>query len=171
MWIVRLALRRPYTFIVGALLIVIFGALAATRMATDIFPEIDIPIVAVIWQYNGMPPEEMERRIVTGFERGLTTSVNDIEHIESQTLNGVSITKVFFHPGAKIEAAVAQISAQAATNMRQMPPGITPPNILRFNASNVPVLQVSLSSPTLAEQEIFDLAQNFMRTRLATVQG
>jgi multidrug efflux pump subunit AcrB len=125
----------------------------------------------VIWQYNGMPPEEMERRIVTGFERGLTTSVNDIEHIESQTLNGVSITKVFFHPGAKIEAAVAQISAQAATNMRQMPPGITPPNILRFNASNVPVLQVSLSSPTLAEQEIFDLAQNFMRTRLATVQG
>jgi CzcA family heavy metal efflux pump len=171
MWIVRLALRRPYTFIVGALLIVIFGALAAARMATDIFPEIDIPIVAVIWQYNGMPPEEMERRIVTGFERGLTTSVNDIEHIESQTLNGVSITKVFFHPGAKIEAAVAQISAQAATNMRQMPPGITPPNILRFNASNVPVLQVSLSSPTLAEQEIFDLAQNFMRTRLATVQG
>ncbi len=171
MWIVRLALRRPYTFIVGALLIGIFGVLSISRMPTDIFPEIDIPVVAVIWQYSGMPPEEMERRIVTGYERGLTTTVNDIEHIESQTLNGVSVVKVFFHQGAKIEAAVAQISAGAQSGIRSMPPGIIPPNILRFNASNVPILQLGLSSETLSEQETFDLGFNFMRTRLATVQG
>src|SRR5438105_10414549 len=158
MWIVRLALKRPYTFIVGALLIVLFGALSIARMPTDIFPEIDIPIVAVIWQYNGMPPEEMERRIVTGFERGITSGVNDVEHIESRTLNGVSVIKVFFHPGAQIEAAVAQLTAQGQSNIRQMPPGITPPHIVRFNASNVPILQTALSSPTMSEQEMFDYA-------------
>ncbi|MDF1504157.1 efflux RND transporter permease subunit [Roseisolibacter sp. H3M3-2] len=171
MWIVRLALRRPYTFVVGALLVVIFGVLSLVRTPTDIFPEIDIPVVSVIWQYNGLPPEEMERRIATVSERAMTTTVNDIEHIESQSVPGITVIKVFFHPGAKIESAVAQLSAISTTVTRTMPPGAQPPFILRFNASNVPVLQASLSSETLSEQELYDLGTNGIRTRLATVQG
>ncbi|MEP6692173.1 MAG: efflux RND transporter permease subunit [Gemmatimonadaceae bacterium] len=171
MWIVRLALRRPYTFIVGALLVVIFGVLSIKRTPTDILPEIDIPVVSVIWTYNGMAPEEMERRIVTSSERSITTTVNDVEHIESQSLSGVAVIKVFFHPNAKIEAAVAQLAAQMSSLVRVLPPGITPPNIIRFNASNVPILQVALSSETLSEQELYDYGTNFIRTRLATVQG
>ena len=118
MWIVKLALRRPYTFVVAALLIAILGGVTIRRMSTDIFPEIDIPVVSVIWTYNGVAAEEMEKRIVTSSERGMTTTVNDIEHIESQSLNGVSVIKVFFHPGAKIEAAVAQISAMSQSVIR-----------------------------------------------------
>ncbi|MBS1790090.1 MAG: efflux RND transporter permease subunit [Acidobacteria bacterium] len=171
MWIVRLALRRPYTFVVAALLIAILGGVTIYRMSTDIFPEIDIPVVSVIWMYNGMSAEEMEKRIITPSERGLTTTVNDIEHIESQSLNGISVIKVFFHPGAKIEAAVAQITAMSQSILRIMPPGITAPFIVRYNVSNVPILQASITSDSLNEQQLYDYSQNFIRTQLATVQG
>ncbi|MEO7998566.1 MAG: efflux RND transporter permease subunit, partial [Gemmatimonadaceae bacterium] len=171
MWIVQLALRRPYTFIVGALLIVIFGVIAIVRTPTDVFPEIDIPVVSVIWQYNGLAPEEMERRMSTVYERAITTSVNDIEHIESQILTGVSVVKIFFQPGARVESAVAQLAAVSQIILRTMPPGATAPYILRYSASNVPVLQLALSSPTLSEQELYDLGVNGIRTRLASVRG
>lgn len=171
MWIVLLALRRPYTFVVAALLIALLGGVLIARMPTDIFPEIDIPVVSVIWTYNGIAAEEMEKRVVTMSERGLTTTVNDIEHIESQSLNGLSVIKVFFHPGAKVEAAVAQITAMSQSVLRVLPPGITPPAIIRYNVSNVPILQASISSETLSEQQLYDLGQNFIRTQLATVQG
>ncbi|AHG91807.1 acriflavin resistance protein [Gemmatirosa kalamazoonensis] len=171
MWIVRLALRRPYTFIVGALLVVIFGVLSVFRTPTDVFPPIDIPVVSLIWQYSGLPAEEMERRITTTSERVTMTTVNDVEHIESQSLNGVAVVKIFFQPGAKIEAAVAQVSAASALITRNMPPGISQPFIIRYNASDVPVLQTAISSPQLAEQELYDIATNQIRTRLATVQG
>jgi CzcA family heavy metal efflux pump len=171
MWIVQLALRRPYTFIVGAMLVVIFGVLAILRTPTDVFPEIDIPVVSIIWQYNGLPPEEMERRISTTYERALTTSVNDIEHVESQMVSGLSVIKVFFQPGARIESAVAQLAAVSQIVLRSMPPGATAPLIVRYNASNVPVLQLALSSPTLSEQQLYDLGSNGIRTRLASVRG
>ncbi len=158
MWIVRLALRRPYTFVVAALLIAIFGIVTINRMSTDIFPEIDIPIVAVIWNYNGISAEEMEKRIVTSHERGLTTTVNDIEHIESQSLNGVAVIKVFFHPGAKIEGAVGQIAAMSQSILRILPPGTTAPFIVRYNISNVPILQASVGSDTLSEQQLYNLS-------------
>src|SRR6476646_10329665 len=153
MWLVRLALKRPYTFVVMAMLIVIMGVFSILRMPTDIFPEIDIPVISVIWGYGGLPPEEMEKRIVTNFERGLTTTVNDIEHIESQSLTGISVIKIFFHPGARIEAATAQVTAISQTSLRQMPPGTAPPFIIRYSASNVPIMQVALQSDTLAEQQ------------------
>ncbi len=171
MWIVQLALRRPYTFVVAALLIALLGGVTIVRMSTYIFPEIDLPVVAVIWTYNGISAEEMAQRIVTPSERGLTTTVNDIEHIESQSLNGVAVIKVFFHPGAKIEAAVAQITAMSASILRIMPPGSTAPFIVRYNVSNVPILQSSVSSESLSEQQLYDYSQNFIRTQLATVQG
>ncbi len=171
MWIVRLALRRPYTFVVMAMMILVAGALSIVRMPTDVFPEIDIPVISVVWQYQGMPASEIEKRITSNYERALTTTVNGIEHIESQSLAGVSITKIFFHPGAKIEAATAQVTAISQTVTRQMPPGITPPLILQYSASNVPVLQASISSETLSEQQLFDLTAVFFRTGLATVQG
>ncbi|MBL1199627.1 MAG: efflux RND transporter permease subunit [Nostoc sp. ZfuVER08] len=171
MWIVKLALRRPYTFVIAAILIVVLGVVTITRMATDIFPEINIPVVSVIWSYGGVSPEEMEQRIVTSSERSFTTTVNDIEHIESQSLNGVSVIKVFFQPGAKIEAAVAQLTSITQTILRGLPPGITPPLIIRYNASNVPILQLSVSSTSLSEQELYDNGNNFLRTQLATVQG
>src|SRR3954470_9765391 len=125
MWLVRVALGRPYTFVVMAVLIVLLGVVTIRRMSTDILPEIDIPVVAVVWQYGGLPPEEMEKRVVSGYERFLTTTVNDIEHTESQTLTGVSVIKVFFHPGAKIEAATAQIAAVSQSAIRSLPPGAT----------------------------------------------
>jgi multidrug efflux pump subunit AcrB len=171
MWIVRLALRRPYTFVVAALVIALLGAVSILRMPADIFPEINIPVVSVIYSYSGMAPEEMERRIVTVAERSFTTTVNDIEHQESQSLFGVSHIKIFFQPNARIEAAVAQINAQSNSILRVLPPGIFPPNILRYNAASVPVLQVSISSDTLSEQELYDYGTNFIRTQLATVQG
>src|ERR1700735_3035180 len=130
--------KRPYTFVVMSMLIAILGALTILRMPTDIFPDIDIPVISVVWNYSGLSPEEMEKRIVNNYERGLTTTVNDIEHIESQSLTGVSIIKIFFQPGAKIEAATAQVTAISQTSLRQMPPGTTPPFIIRHSASRVP---------------------------------
>ena len=171
MWIVRLALRRPYTFVVMSMLIVIAGIYSIFEMPTDILPEIDIPVVAVVWQYGGLPPEEMERRFSGGFERFLTTTVDGIEHIESQSLYGVSIIKVFFHPGTKIEMANAQITANAQTALRFDPPGSTPPLIINYSASNVAILQGSIHSDTLQEQQLLDLTSNFLRVGLATVQG
>jgi len=171
MWIVRLALRRPYTFTVMALLIVLLGIFSALRMAKDIFPSIDIPVVVVIWQYGGLPPEEMAKRIVTISERAMTTTVNDIEHMESQSFIGVGVIKVYFHPGTSIDAAVAQVTAINQTIIRVLPPGGTPPLIIRFNASNVPILQLGLGSKTLSEQRLYDIGLNFLRVQLATVQG
>ena len=171
MWIVRLALRRPYTFVVLALLILILGPLAILRTPTDIFPNINIPVVSTIWNYTGLSAPEMANRIVTGYERALTTTVNDIEHIESQTLSGISVVKIFFQPKARIDAAVAQVTAIAQTVLRQMPPGTTPPFIISYSASSVPVLQLALSGQGLSEQQLFDLGNNFVRTQLATVQG
>ncbi|HUI58219.1 MAG TPA: efflux RND transporter permease subunit [Bryobacteraceae bacterium] len=171
MWIVRLAIRRPYTFVVVALLIAILGVSAIVTMPVDIFPYIDIPVVSVVWSYNGLSPEEMEKRMVTIFERGMTTTVNDIEHIESQSYNGVSVTRVYFQPNAKVEVALSQVTAIAQTLLRIFPPGTQPPNILKYDASAVPILQLGLHSQTLSEQQIFDLGQNFIRTPLATIQG
>jgi multidrug efflux pump subunit AcrB len=171
MWIVRLALRRPYTFVVLALAILLVGPLTILRTPTDIFPNINIPVVGVVWSYGGLSSEELANRIVTLFERGTTTTVNDIEHIESQTLRGVSIVKIFFQPNVKIEMALAQVTAIAQPMLRSMPPGTTPPFIISYNASTVPVLQLALSAPTLSEQQLYDLGSNFLRVQLATVQG
>jgi len=171
MWIVRLALRRPYTFVVMAMLIVIGGIFSILQMPTDILPEINIPVIAIVWQYGGLPPDEMEQRFTGNFERAMTTTVNGIEHIESQALYGVSVTKVFFHPGTKIEMANAQITAISQTLLKQFPVGATPPLVINYNASNVPILQGSIHSDTLSEQELFDMTSNFLRTGLATVQG
>jgi CzcA family heavy metal efflux pump len=171
MWIVRLALRRPYTFVVAALIVILTGILSILSMPKDIFPDIDIPVVSVIWTYNGMAPDEIEKRVVYISERAFTGNVNDIEHIESQSMNGLSHIKIFFYPGAKIEAAVAQTSAICQTLLRIFPPGMNAPFILRYSASNVPVVQMSVSSETLTEQEIFDNSYNFIRTQLFAVQG
>jgi multidrug efflux pump subunit AcrB len=171
MWIVQLALRRPYTFVIMALLIVILGVMAAVRMPTDIFPEINIPVVSVIWSYGGVSPEEMAEIVTVRSERGFTISVNDIEHMESESLQGLGIIKVFFHPQAKVEAAVAQLSAMSGSVLHSLPTGITPPLILRYNASSVPILQLSIASDTLSEQQLYDYGYNFIRTQMATVQG
>lgn len=171
MWIVRLALRRPYTFVVAALALMLLGIVTISRMPTDIFPVIDIPVVSVIWSFTGISPEDMERRIVTVSERAFTTTVNDIEHIESQSMQGVAVIKVFFQPGARIEAAVAQLTSVTQTILRVLPPGITPPLIIQYSASNVPILQIGVSSQTLSEQQLYDYGLNFIRTQLATVQG
>ena len=171
MWIVRLALRRPYTFVVMSVAIFLLGVAAIITMPIDIFPYIDIPVISVVWNYSGISPEEMENRILTQFERGMTTIVNDIEHIESQSYYGVSVIRVYFQPKVKVEMAMAQLAAQGQSATRGMPPGIFPPNILKYDASSVPILQLGLESKTLSEQEIYDLAQNFIRTPLATVQG
>jgi multidrug efflux pump subunit AcrB len=171
MWIVRIALERPYTFVVLTLLILLVSPLVIQRTPVDIFPNVNIPVVVILWNYSGLNAEEMEERISTVFERNLTTTVNDMEHSESQTFNGRSIIKVFFHPNVKIEMAVAQITAQGASAVRQMPPGPTPPFILVYNASSVPILQLALSGKGLSEQQLFDYATNVIRTSLATVQG
>jgi multidrug efflux pump subunit AcrB len=171
MWIVRLALRRPYTFVVMSLFIVILGVFTIVRMPTDIFPDIDIPVISVIWNYGGLSPDEMEKRIVTNFERALTTTVNDIEHIDSQMLSGVAVIKIFFQPGAQIEAATAQVTAIAQPVIRQMPAGTTPPFIIRYSASNVPIMQTAIESDSLSEQELFDYGTNFIRADMATIPG
>src|SRR5256714_1625829 len=142
MWIVRLALRRPYTFVVFALLIVILGIFSIKTMPTDIFPDIDIPIVTVVWNYSGLSAEQMSQRIVSNNERGMTTTVNDIEHIESQSLNGVAIIKVFFQPHVNVASAVAQITSICQVQLRQLPPGTNPPFIIQYNASSVPILML-----------------------------
>src|SRR5215475_6785111 len=171
MWIVRVALNRPYTFVVMALLLLIIGPIVISRTPKDIFPEIDIPVITVIWQYTGLNPEEMADRIVSNYERTLTTVVNDIEHIESQSLNGTAIVKVFFHPGAKVDLAMSQITSASQSAVRQAPPGVTPPFIVVYNASSVPILQLSMSGKNMTEQQLSDIGQNFFRTQLATVQG
>jgi len=171
MWIVRLALKRPYTFVVLALLLLIVGPLTILRTPTDIFPNIDIPVLSVIWTYTGLPADEMEKRIVLNYERGLSVAVNDIEHTESTSLNGIAVVKIFFQPHANIQEALAEVTALSQTQLRSLPPGITPPFILRYNASTVPILRLSLSSPQLTEQELFDYGNNFLKTQLATVPG
>ena len=171
MWIVRLALRRPYTFIVLSLLLLIIGPLVILRTPTDIFPNIDIPVVSVIWSYNGLQPAEMERRITLNYERGLSVAVNDIEHIESESLPGIAVIRIYFQPNANVDEAIAEITALSQTQLRSLPPGITPPNILRFNASTVPILRLALSSTELTEQQLYDFGNSFLKTQLATVQG
>src|SRR5256714_3144107 len=171
MWIVRLALRRTYTFVVVALLIAVLGAVSIYRMSTDILPEIDIPVVSVVWQYTGMPADEVETRIVFLNERVLTASVNSIEHIESQSLDGVGVIRIYFQPGAAIAEAEAQVTATCQTLLKLMPPGITPPYIVRYSATSVPIVQIAVTSDTLTEQQIFDYAQNFIIQRLGTVPG
>ncbi len=171
MWIVKLALHRPYTFVVLALLLLIVGPLAILRTPTDIFPNIDIPVVSVVWSYSGLAPQQMEQRIVSGYERALTTTVNNIDHIESQSLNGVAVVKIFLHQGASIEQALSEIGAESAAQVRLLPPGTQPPLMLAYNASTVPILQLALSSRTLPEQTLYDQGSNFIRTQLATVQG
>jgi multidrug efflux pump subunit AcrB len=171
MWIVRLALRRPYTFVVLSLLLLILAPIVIGRTPTDIFPNINIPIISVIWNFSGMSPQEMAGRIVTNYERGLTTTVNDIEHIESQTLAGISVVKIFFQPSANIAAAVAQVTAISQTQVRSLPPGTTPPLVITYSASSVPILQLALSGQGLSEQQLSDFGVNFIRTQLATVQG
>lgn len=171
MWIVRLALRRPYTFVVLSVLIFILGISAITTTPKDVFPNIDIPVISVIWSFNGLAPEDMEKRMVTICERAMTTTVNDIEHIESQSYTGVAVVKVFFQPKVKPEMAISQIVAINQTILRVLPPGTTPPNVIKYDASSVPVLQLGLSGEGLSEQQLYDLGLNFIRTQLATVQG
>lgn len=171
MWLVRLALNRPYTFVVASILILILSVVAVFRTPTDIFPDINIPVVSVIWGYTGLAPEEMERRMVTPYERAVTTTVNDIEHIESQSYYGIGVVKIFFQQNADINGAVAQSTAIAQAVLRSMPPGTTPPLVIAYTASSVPILQLSLSSPTLTEGQVFDLGVNFLRVQLADIEG
>src|SRR5882724_6717878 len=160
MWIVRVALKRPYTFVVLAILILILGTLSISRTPTDIFPNINIPVVSIIWNYTGLSPTEMSNRIITLQERNLTTTVNDI-----------AVIKVFFHPGVNISMAIAQIAGQSQTQLKQLPAGTTPPLIITFSASSVPILQMALSGPTLSEQQLNDLGLNFIRSQLTSVPG
>src|ERR1700709_1842919 len=169
--IVRLALLRPYTFVVMSILILIFGVLSIIRTPTDIFPSIGIPVISVVWQYTGLPADDMSGRIVSVFERSLTTTVNDIEHIESQSVPGYGIIKIYFQPSVDITAAQAQVTAISQTQLKQLPPGITPPLMLAYNASSVPIIQLALSSDTLSQSAPNDLAMNFIRPQLATVPG
>ncbi|MDL5049794.1 efflux RND transporter permease subunit [Oscillatoria amoena NRMC-F 0135] len=171
MWIVKLALSRPYTFAVLAVLIVVLGIVSIVAMPTDIFPDIDIPVVSVIWYYSGMSPEQLESRVTTSFERAITTTVNDVEHIETQCITGYSVTRIYFHPNVKVELAVAQLTAIAQSITRVLPPGIFPPFVIRYNAATVPILQLALSSRSLSEQQIYDLANSQIRLGLANVQG
>jgi len=171
MWIVRLALRRPYTFIVASILILILGVVSIVRTPVDIFPNIDIPVITVVWQYTGLSPEEMSNRVVFNFERSLTTTVNNIAHIESQSLAGVGLVKVFFQPHTDMGFAIAQVTAISQSTVRTLPPGITPPFIVEYSASSVPILQLGLSAPGLNEQQLADMGQNFIRTALITVPG
>ena len=171
MWIVRLALRRPYTVAVFSALIFIFGVMSAVRMNKDIFPSIDIPVVIVVWSYPGLSAEDMERRIVTISERAYSTTIDGIQHIDSQSIAGVGLLKVYFQPGSDLGTAIAQISSVSQTASRIMPPGIQPPTVLRYNAGNVPVAQLTTRSPTLSEQQLFDYSLNFLRVRLFTIPG
>jgi CzcA family heavy metal efflux pump len=171
MWIVALALRRPYTFVVVALLLLILGPIVIFRTPTDIFPNINIPVVSIIWNYTGLSSQDMANRIVTLTERTLTTTVDDIEHSESQSLNGIAVVKVFFQPNANISKAIAQITAISQTQLRQLPAGTTPPLVITYNASTVPILQLALSGQKLSEQQLFDYGVNFIRTRLVTIPG
>src|SRR6266436_3783287 len=169
--LVRIALSRPYTFVVLALLLLIIGPLAALRTPTDIFPDIRIPVIGVVWQYTGLPPDQMAGRMTTPFQRALTTTVNDIEHIVANSYNGFGIVKIFFQPNVDIRTANAQVTAISQTLIKQMPPGATPPLILNYSASTVPILQVALSGEGLTEQNLADIGINQLRTPLVTVPG
>ena len=171
MWIVRIALQRPYTFVVLALLLMLFGPLAIMRTPTDILPNIGIPVVSVVWSYAGLAPEDMGSRVVGMYERALPTTVNDVEHVESQSLPGVGVVKIFFQPGVNIDLAISQVTAISQTMLKMLPPGITPPLVISYNASTVPVIQLALSSDKLTEQELFDYGNSFIRTQLANVKG
>ncbi|THD57685.1 MAG: efflux RND transporter permease subunit [Bradyrhizobium sp.] len=171
MWIVQVALRRPYTFVVFSLLIALFGIRAALLTPTDIFPNINIPVVSVVWTYNGLLPNDMSSRVIYYYERTLSAQVGDIEHIESQSLSGYGVVKIFFQKGVNISTALAQVTAASQTVLKLLPPGITPPYVLSYNASSVPILQLALSSRSLPQMKLFDLGQNFIRPQLATVQG
>jgi multidrug efflux pump subunit AcrB len=171
MWIVRLALQRPYTFIVMALVIILLTPIVLLRTPTDIFPNINIPVISLVWTFTGLEPQEMELRITGNVERGIATLVNDVEHTESQSLNGIAVIKVYFQPGANIQTALAQTAAISQTFLRFLPPGTTPPLVIIYSASTVPVIQLGLTSDTLSEQQLFDLGNNFIRTNLATIQG
>jgi len=171
MWIVALALRRPYTFVVMAIVIILLMPLAVVRTPIDIFPDINIPVVSVVWNFTGFAPQDMADRIITNSERGMTVTVNNIEHIESQSVNGVGVIKIFFQPDANIQTALAQVTAIVQTTVRSLPPGTTPPLVIQYTASTTPIVQLGLSSKTLPDQLLFDLGQNFLRNQLATVQG
>jgi CzcA family heavy metal efflux pump len=171
MWIVALALRRPYTFVVMAIVIILLMPLVIVRTPVDIFPDINIPVISVVWFYGGFAPTEMADRIITNSERGITITVNDIEHIESQSVNGIGVIKIFFQPRANIQTALAQVTAMVQTTVRSLPPGTTPPLVITYSASSTPIVQLGLSSKTMPEQELFDLGNNFLRSQLATVQG
>jgi CzcA family heavy metal efflux pump len=171
MWIVRLALSRPYTFIVMALVIVLLTCVVIPRTPTDIFPDINIPVIAQVWSYTGLEPQEMERRITSNVERGIMVLVNDIEHVESQSLNGIAIVKIYFHPGANVQTALAQVTAISQTFLKSLPPGTTPPLVIIYSASTVPVIQIGLTSDSLSEQSLFDYGNNFIRTQISTVPG
>src|ERR1700686_45096 len=157
MWIVRLALARPYTFIVFSLVLLLISPVILLRTPVDIFPSIDIPVISVIWSYTGLPPSEMETRVVSIFERSLTTLVNNIEHIESQSLNGVAVIKVFLQPGANVEGAISEVIAESQVGLKQFPPGITPPLVISYDASSVPIVQLGLSGKGMSEQQLNDL--------------
>jgi multidrug efflux pump subunit AcrB len=171
MWIVNIALRRPLTFIVAAILILLATPFVILRMPTDIFPEIDIPVVSIIWSYNGLDATDMAQRIVTVSERSLTTTVNDIDHIESSSLAGVGVIKLYLRPGASVPMAVAQAVANVQQTLRVLPPGITAPLVIKYSASSVPIIQLGLSSDTLSEQQLNDLGMNFLRPQLVTIPG
>src|SRR6202795_1668418 len=171
MWIVRLALSRPYTFMVMAIVLMLLGAFVIPRTPTDIFPDINIPVISLVWTYTGLQPQEMEQRITSQVERGITTLVNDVEHIESQSLSGIAVIKVFFQPGANVQTALAQTAAISQTFLRFLPPGTTPPLVIIYSASTVPVIQIGLTSDTLSEQQLFDFGNNFIRTQISTVPG
>src|SRR5450755_1777342 len=171
MWIVALALRRPYTFVVMALVLLILTPIVILRTPVDIFPDINIPVISVVWFYGGFAPSEMADRIVTISERGITITVSDIDHIESQSVNGMGVIKIFFRPQANIQLALSQVTAMVQTTVRGLPPGTTPPLVITYSASSTPIVQLGLSSKTLPEQQLFDLGQNFLRTQLTTVQG
>ncbi len=171
MWIVRLALRRPYTFVVLSILLLIMGPVTILRTPTDIFPNIDIPVVSIVWQYSGLSADQMASRIVMLTERTLSTTVNNIEHVESQSMTGISVVKIFFQPHVDISTAIAQVTAVSQTQLRQLPEGTTPPLIIVYNASSVPILQLALSGKGMSEQELNDWGQNFLRPQLITVEG
>ena len=171
MGLVRLALRRPYTAAIASLLILLMGGLAVTRMIVDIFPIIDIPVVLVAWNYPGLSAEDMERRVVLVSERSYSQTINGIAHMESQAIPSTGIIKIYFEPGTDIGGAIAQISAANNTILRIVPPGMTPPNIIQFNAASVPVIQLTATSKTVPEQNIFDYALNFLRLKLFTISG
>src|SRR6201988_1980690 len=171
MWIVALALRRPYPFVVMALVIILLMPLVILRTPVDIFPDINIPVISVVWNFTGFAPSDMADRIVTNSERGRTVPVNDIEQIESQSVSGVGVIKIFFRPQANIQTALAQVTAIVQTTVRSLPPGTTPPLVITYTASSTPIVQLGISSKTLPEQVLFDLGNNFIRTQLATVQG